>query len=287
MIEAYAFLAAFTVQVLVMTVLIPMWTTRNLRAYAVSSAEHFAQRYPGVDVALVLERYLAQHRALTSGIAVLGLLLMGWLFSDDWRADWNGDKAGHLTFGYFIVAVVLPTIQLTRFIARFKKEHKPAAVKRTAFLRRRGLLDFVSPFTVFLAVLSYLLFAVFMFYIEQHPFPGFGGAAANIGILTAGYALLAFTVYHLLYGEHRSPFETHVGHVQRIGLAVKGIVYLCIASSVNVTIALALSLLDLKSWGPVTGSLFFTALTFLCYIGFAAPLRKPEVEVSQQSEVAS
>lgn len=276
MIEAYAFLAAFTVQIMVMTLLIPAWTTRNLRARASSSAEHFAQLYPGVDITRALERYLTQHQVLTSGLAVLGMLLVCWLFSDAWRADWNGDKAGHLAFGYFLVAVALPTFQLVRFIAKFKKEHKPAEVKRIAILQRRRLFDFVSPFTVSVAVLSYLLFAAFMIYIEQHPFPGFGGALANIGILTLGYAGLALVVYNMLYGKNRSPFETHVGHVQRIGLAVKGIVYVCIASSVNVSITLALQLLDLKSWGPFAGSLFFTALTFLCYMGFAAPPRKPD-----------
>jgi hypothetical protein len=282
-IEAYAFLAAFAVQILVMSVVIPAWTTENHRAKAASSAQRFAQLYPDVDVAQALERYLTQHGVLTSGIAVLGLLLLGWLFSDAWRADWNGDKAGLLALGYFLVAVALPTIQFVRFQARFNKEHKPEKGKRTAILQRRGLFDFVSPFLVSIAVLSYLLFAAFMIYIEQHPFPGFGGALANIGIATLGYAFLAINVYYLLYGKNRDPFETNTGRVQRIGLAVKAVVYLCIASSVNVSITLALQLLHLKVWGPVAASIFFTALTFLCYLGFAAPLSKPEVDELESS----
>lgn len=278
MIEAYVFLAAFAIQVLVMSVLTPAWSIRNLRAKAASSADHLAQLYPGVDLGRVLEHYVTQYRALTTGIAVLGLLLLGWLLSDLWRADWNADKAGLIAFGYFIVVVALPTFQFVRSLARFNQEHKPAKVKRTAILQRRGLFDFVSPFLVAVAVLSYFLFAAFVFYIEQHPFPGFGGALANIGIVTVGYVGLGFVAYNMLYGKNRSPFDTHVGHLHRIGLALKGIVYVCIASSVNVSITLALQLLDLKSWGPVAGSLFFTTLTLVTAMGFAAPLRKPEMD---------
>ena len=51
--------------------------------------------------------------------------------------------------------------------------------KRKAILQRRGLFDFVSPFIVFLAVLSYFLFAAFVIYIRQHPFPGFPASSTS------------------------------------------------------------------------------------------------------------
>ena len=285
MIEANAFIAAFAVQILIMSVLIPAWTTRNIRARAASSSERLAQLYPGVDLFRAMEAYRAQHRALTSGLAVLGMLLLGWLFSDLWRADWNGDKAGALAFGYFIVAVALPTIHLVRFIARFKREHKPAELKRTAILQRRRLLDFVSPLTLAVAALSYLLFVALVFYIEQHPFPGFGGPLANIGILTLGYVGLSIAVYIQLYGKNRSRFESPADHLQRIGLTVKGAIYVCIAVTVNASITLALQLLELKSWAPVAGSVFFTTLSFLSYLGFSAPPRKPEMDELRSSPI--
>ena len=50
MIEAYAFLAAFTVQILVVSVLQPAWLIRHVRTTARGfPAERFALRYPGVD----------------------------------------------------------------------------------------------------------------------------------------------------------------------------------------------------------------------------------------------
>jgi len=278
MIEAYAFLAAFAVQILVSSVLLPAWFIRNARAKAARfPAERLAQLYPGVDVTHARERFLAQYRALTSGIALLGLLLLAWQFSAVWRSDWDGGKAPLLATGYFMIALVLPVFLGARFAVRFHKEHKPADGKRTAILQRRGLFDFVSPFVVFLAVLSYFLYAAFLFYIEQHPFPGFAGPLVNIGSMTLVYAVYAAGVYVVLYGR-KSPLETHAGHVHTIGLAVKGIVYSCIFMVVNLSLNHSLRMLDLKSWEPMAVSISFAIFAILASMGFASPPRKPEMD---------
>ena len=73
MIEAYAFLAAFTVQILVLSVLHPAWFTRDARAKGEA-------QLPGWD-RKSRERFLSVYRAVNAGIAVLGLVLLGWLFS--------------------------------------------------------------------------------------------------------------------------------------------------------------------------------------------------------------
>lgn len=287
MIEAYAFLAAFAVQILVMSVLIPSWFIRNARAKAANvPADRLAHLYPGVDVGHALKRFLTQYRVLTLGLAVLGLSLLGWLLSEEWRTDWNGQKAGLLATGYFLVSLGLPGFLFVRFVVRFNKEHKPAEVKRTATLRRRGLFDFVSPFIVFVAVLSYFLYDALVIYIEQHPFPGFAGPLINIGVMTLVFAVNAFAVYVTLYLGKKSPFETHAARLNTIGLAVKGIVYSCIVIVVFNSLNFTLRLLDLKSWEPVALSVFFATCAFLASMGFAAPLRKPEVNELGTSPVS-
>ena len=68
MIEAYAFLAAFTVQILAMSVLYPAWFIRYVRVQATSiPAERLAQLYPGVDVGHAQERFLTRYRAAEHG----------------------------------------------------------------------------------------------------------------------------------------------------------------------------------------------------------------------------
>ena len=275
MIEAYAFLAVFTVQILAMSVLYPAWFMRHVRAQATRlPAERLARLYPGVDLGHAQERFLNQYRALNTGIAVLGLVLLIWLFNYMRRPDWDDGPVELLITAYFFVAQMLPLGLVAWLGVRFNKKHKRALPegKRTASLQRRGLFDFVSPFAVFLAVLSYLLFAAFVIYIQQRPFPGFAGLI-NLGIVTLGYAIQAIFVYVMLYGKSRNPLDTHEGHLHTIGLAVRSSVYSCIIVVVYLSLNFSLGLLDLQRWEPFALSVFFSICALLVVV--IAPPRSP------------
>ena len=267
MIEAYAFLAAFTVQILVLSVLIPAWCIRKVRVQVARlPAELLVQTYPD---------FLTRYRALALCLAVLGLLLWGWLFSDLQQTDWKEGKAQALAVGYFMVAFLLPLILYGRFASKIGKEQKSVEAKRTAILQRRGLFDFVSPLVVFLSVLTYFLFVAFAIYVDQHPFPGYAGALVNIGGITLVYAAHVMAMYVTLYGG-KNPLETHSSRLHTIGLTVKSIVYSSILMVAFMALNFSLGLLDLKSWGPFALSLFFAICAPLTAAGFAAPLRTPE-----------
>jgi hypothetical protein len=278
MIAVYAFLAAFTVQILTMSFLLPAWFIRYVRVQATRwPAERLAQLYPGVDLGQALERFRTRYRALTTGIAVLGLLLLGWLFSYMRRPDWDVGPVLVLVTVYCFAALMLPLGLVVWFGVRFNKEHERSLPegKRTAVLQRRGLFDFVSPFVVFLAGLSYLLFAAFVIYLQQHPPLGFAGLI-NIGGVTLVYAVNALTVYMMLYGKKGNPFETHAGRLRTIGLVVKSSVYSCIVIVVYLSLDFSLKMLDLQRWEPFALSVFFVITALLASTGYAAPLRQPE-----------
>lgn len=280
MIAAYAFLAAFTVQILVVSVLLPAWFIKYVRMQmARFPAERLAQLYPGVDLPSVQERFLTQYRALIAGLAVLGLLLLGWLFSYMRRPDWDDGPVEILVTVHFLVAYMSPFAFLVWAGVRFNRKHKRSVPegKRTAILQRRGLFDFVSPSAVFLAALSYFLFAAFVIYIRRHPFPGFAGLI-TLGAVTLIYAVNAATVYWMLYGRKSNPFETHAGRLHTIGLAVKSSVYSCIVIVVYLSFNFSLRLLDLQRWEPFALSSFFVVCALVASMGYAAPLRKPEVD---------
>ncbi len=272
MTEAYAFLAAFTVQILVVSVLLPAWFIRYVRAQTASiPAERLAQFYPGVELGHVQQRFPKRYRALTLGIAVLGLLLLAGLFNYMRRPGWDEGKVGALVTVYFLAAYMLPFVLFGWAAVRFNQKHKRSLPqgKRTALLQRRGLFDFVSPFVVFLAVLCYFLFAAFVIYIRQNPFPGFAGLV-NIGALTLVYVLNAFVMYIMLYRKKRTPFETHAGHLHAIGVAVKSSVYSCIVITVYTSLNFSLRLLDLKRWEPFALSIFFTLCALVASMGFCS-----------------
>ena len=81
MIESYAFYAAFVVQIMVVSVLQPAWFATYVRAKTEA-------QFPGWD-RKSLERFLSLYRAANAGIAVLGLLLLGWLFGHMRGPDWD------------------------------------------------------------------------------------------------------------------------------------------------------------------------------------------------------
>lgn len=269
MIEANALLAVFTLQILTMSVLYPAWFIRYLRLQATSiPAGRLAQLYPGVDLGLARERFLTRYRALNTGIAVFGLLLLGWLFSYVRRSDW-GDRPVEVLIGvYFLVQALLPLSLVIRHGVRFNKLRKSPLLegRRKAILQRRGLFDFVSPFMVVLAVLSYVLFVAFVIYIQRHPFPGFAGLT-SIGVITLVYALQIYVVYAVLYGKKPNPFETHAGRVHTIGLVVKSCVYSCIACVVFFSLNFTLPLLDLQRWEPFALSVFLVIIALLSLMG--------------------
>jgi hypothetical protein len=273
MLEAYAFFAVFTLQILAISVLHPAWFIRYIRARALSfPAERFAELYPGIDRSVSLERFQALYRVLNLGIAVLGLALLGWLCSYMRRPDWDDGPVETLVAVYFAVQMLLPLGLVAWTGVRYSKvlKHSLAEGKRRAVLQRRGLFDFVSPSIVLLAVLGYFLFAGFVVYIQQHPFPGFAGYF-SIGPVTLVYALNAFGVYTMLYGRRKSALETHADRVRAIGLGVKACVYSCIACVGFLSLNFTLVLLDLQRWEPFALSVFLVTCALICFMGFTAP----------------
>jgi hypothetical protein len=280
MIEAYAFLAAFAILILVVSVLLPTWFIKYVRVQTTRlPPERLAQLYPGVDLARAQARFVTQYRTLTTSIALLALLLLGWLFNYVRRPDWDEGTVSALATVYFLAAHMLPLLLFAWVGVKFNKEHKRSLPdgKRTAILQRRGVFDFVSPCSVFLAALSYFLFAAFVIYIRQHPFTGFAGLI-SLGAITLVYALNAFVVYTVIYGGSKNPFETHAARLNTIALTVKSSVYSCTVIVAYLSLNFSLRLLDQKKWEPFALSVFFVICALVASMGFAAPLRKPEVD---------
>jgi hypothetical protein len=277
MIEAYAFLAVFPVQILAMSVLYPAWFIRYSRRQAASiPPERLAQLYPGVDLDLARERFLTRYRTLNAVIAVLGLLLLGWLFTYLQRPDWDdGPVLIMLVTAYFLIQAVLPMGVLVWHGVTFNRAHKRSVVesKRRADLHRRRLFDFISPFVVGLAIASYLLFAALVLYLQ--PFAGLAGLV-SLGAVSLVYALNAFVVYMTLYGKKPNPFETHERRAHTIGLVVKSSIYSCLACVVFLALNLSLALLELQRWEPFALSVFFVITALLSLMGMIAPPREPE-----------
>ncbi len=277
MIEAYAFLAMFTLQLLVMSIVLPTWIIRSVRARVKDfPAARFAQLYPGVDHQRIRERYLKLYLVANACIVVLGLALFGWLFNYLQRPDWDDGPVEALVGAYFMVQA-LPMLVIAVISIRYRKLlERLLDAKRKATLKRRGLFDFVSPFTVFVAALSYFLFVAYVMYIAQDPFPGFAGPLVNIIAMTLAFTLEAFVVYYLLYRRPLDPLETNESRVYTTGVGVRACVYMCIAGVVNLSINFTLVRLDLQRWEPFALSAFFVLTALLAFLAITSAPRQPE-----------
>jgi hypothetical protein len=269
MIEVYGFLAVFTLQVLAMSVLYPARFNQYVRAQASSvPIERLTRLMPGVDITLATEHFLTRHRAVNTIIAVLGLLLLGWMFNYMRRPDWDHDPVILLSGAYFIIQN-LPLLFVTWLGFRWSRAHKHSLLegKRKATLERRGLFDFISPFAVILAITGYVFFVAFVLYMQQEPFPGYG----LIGALTLVYVAQSLVVYRALYGKKGNPFETHAGRVHKIGVTVRVCVYGCIVCVVFFAFVFTVDQLDMKRWVPLAQSVCLLISTLLCLMGLTLP----------------
>jgi hypothetical protein len=267
MIEVYAFLAAFAVQILVISVLMPVQFTRRMREELANiPAGRLVEIYPGVDVGHAYARMLARYRVANAVVVVLGLLLLGWFFNRMKQPDWDGG-ALIVPLGAYFVLQNLPLLLVGWLVVRFNKLHARSAqeARRTATLQRRGVLDFVSPTTAVLVILSYAQFVVLNFHVARNPFPGYAGPWVNIGIVTFLYALFACVVYWAMYVRKKAPLETHAVRMRVTGTIVKSYAWSCILVPVFLSLEFVRKLLDtdLEQWSPFLVSVFFLMTSLL------------------------
>jgi len=287
MIETYAFLAVLAVQILALSVLYPIRLSRLVRASLKKvSPERLTEFYPGVDVARAHQRFLMWYRLANTIVVVLGLMAVAWFIRYLQRPDWDeGTISGTLTLYFFLQN--FPVLLYAWFTTRFNKVHRhpSAEKKRKALLQRRGLLDFVSSPTLVLAALSYAQFVAFNFYIARHPFPGYGGPFANIGILTLGFVLLGFVLYRMLYGKRTDPLQTHTDRMHSMRTTVNAIVWTCIFVPVVASLGLARQVLFLDTWGPFVASMCFLLFSLLSLRFVSASPRQPEADALDSAAV--
>lgn len=272
MIEAYAFLAAFCLQVLTLSVVLPGWFIRHMRrAAAKFPAERLSQLYPAMDPHAKLARYCRLFRVATLAIALFGAVLLAWMFSRMESPDWSHGASVRASFYGMLqmVPIALAGVLVMLLKRDILRRSSPEA-KRKASLVHRRLFDCVSPVAVFLAVIAYVLFVAYVFYLREHPFPGFAGLI-NIGGISMIYAMNAFAIYKMLYGRKINALETQVDSLQAIGLGVRCLVYGSIACAVFLSVDFTLRAQDLLRWQPFATSVFFAFGALLSMMTFVAP----------------
>ena len=210
-------------------------------------------------------------------VAVLGLLLLGWFFSYMQRPDWDEGAVGGMLTVYFLLQN-FPIILIAWFTTRFNKVHRRSLpeAKRKAILQRRGLFDFVSPFTVvpcrpeLICRSPHSCFMSLGIRSRGLAVPSPTSASSRWGT----YCLGAFVVYRQLYGRKTDPLQTHADRMRTIRVVVNCIAWVCIVVPiVRVAIHRAPDA-GSGDMGPVRGKPYFPDLRasqFPCLVRATTP----------------
>jgi len=280
MLEVYLFLAVFPVQILAMSVLYPARFAQLMRTTLVNiPAERLAALYPEVDVGRAHERFLARYRVANAIVIVLGLALFAWFISYRQRPAWNEGWVRGILTTYFMLQYV-PIAMTAWFMKRFDKVHKRTSpdTKRKAVLQRRGPFDFVSPYVFLLAVLSYLLFVAFNFYVAQHPFLGYAGPFVNIAIVTLMFMVLGGVMYWFLYVRKTDPLQTHADRMGMLRMLMNTYAWICILIPIFLSLGFARKMLDMSTWDPFAGTVGFLFLSILSIRSVTTRQRQPDAD---------
>src|SRR5688572_3881431 len=267
MIATYAFFAAFVMQIVALSVLQPIWFAGMWRKEA---AIFPAELQPALHDRIL--RHLPRLRAVNRGIAVIGFALLGaFIFYVPFKA-WDDFSRFYLMLQ--CAPMVIATVAFFRAlkdIGRMRTE-----TKRTAVMQRRALFDFVSPIAVGFALLCYVLYVVYLFYIARDPFNGFAGVWVNVAGMTLTYLVSAFAVWMILYGKRTHSFETREGRINGMRFAARMMVYMSIFSVVGLSMDMTIKFFELDTWIPFMSCVGMAIIPFVFYMALKAAPREPD-----------
>ncbi len=191
---------------------------------------------------------------LLLGFSILAAL---WLFSE------SGVWAYNIAIGYFFLQLI-PALSLDlSFLREFKLMRKVDS-RRKASLSPRRLSDFVPPLLGGAALITYLAFVFFVFYVQQFDFPWFGGYWNVVGVTFMNLCFGAILLWSV-YGRKLNPHQAYEDRVAQITKLVRILLFISIAATVFVALTVTLAAWELRNLQPIAVSLYFQLLAVISF----------------------
>ena len=194
---------------------------------------------------------IANHLILFGGVVVWVVLLF-----TERSGEWDHVFAAWFFFVQFVPVMLLDLSSLREF--RLMRNAN-SRTTRVAQLTPRRLFDFVSPTMVGLAIFTYVVFIVFIVYVDQFGFAWFGGYT-NIAVATAMNLMFAGVVLKYLYGRNQNPLQAYEDRIRRIEVVSKTMLFLSIGATLFIMLSITLAALDARDLQPIAQSLYFQLL---------------------------
>ncbi len=136
---------------------------------------------------------------------------------------------------------------------------------RKAELQPRRLFDFISPTFIGMAIFMYVAFIVFGLYIYQFQFHWGSKAFIMIISLTAANLFFAGIIIWNMYGKKIDPYQAYKDRIRQIGLTVKSLVFISIAATMFLAIAVLFDKFDSDNLMPTVMSVYFQLLAVISF----------------------
>ena len=175
------FYVVFLSQVLVISFFLPRQVLERMR-YVVKN--YPPSSYPRLYPVSLQQAQRAQrnYRNMNLLVLVLGLALIGYGFYAP-SEEMLGWDTNTVVFLYYMLQYSPLMIALSAGFTYFNLRRKPDSRSvRRAELRRRGVLDYVSPGLIGAAVVVYVAFIILVAWMRTFGFPWFGGWLNVLGM---------------------------------------------------------------------------------------------------------
>lgn len=201
-----------------------------------------------------VHRTLRAYRAWNLFNLAVGLALVasGFLIP---RAELLGWDSQSVVLLYFLLQnTPLLLVSKSPGFAFFNPAREPGN-RRSAELRRRSVLDFVSPVAIALAAAIYVGFVLFVVFAPQY-WPGGYWNVFGVTVMNAVCVIMAF---RSVYGRKKDPYLAERDRLVQIGLTVKLAVFMSIAGTTFLVITMGLQRMQ-DGLADIAASLFYQAI---------------------------
>ncbi len=249
---------AFLCQVLVISAYLPRTILRRMRhVLETYPPETHPKLYPGSVESYELSMRI--YRVANRIILLAGLLLLGTLVSISRSGEWDHVIA---TWFFFLQCIPLMILDFSSILRA--RQLRESSTKRTAELRARRLLDFVSPGLLTATAVVYLGFVGFIIYVRQFDYAWFGGFW-NIVIITIANLFFAAIVYRAVYGKKRDPLQSPEDRNRRTRTLATTLMLTSIAATLFIALHVTLAAFDLRLYQAASQSVYFQLLAVISF----------------------
>ena len=122
----------------------------------------------------------------------------------------------------------------------------------------------MSPALLGAAAVTYVAFAVFIWYVGRFDFPWFGGYT-NLVIVTVMNLFFVAMSLKQVYGKKKDPYQDYEDRDRQIEFTLRTLLFVSIALTWYTTLAISLKALGLDDFTPIATSLYYQLLALMSF----------------------